>query len=39
MAPPDYREIQAVSVLLEARRRDGNYTGTIFRADEITLAH
>ncbi len=32
MAPPDYREAAAVSVVLDARRAQPGYTGTIFAA-------
>ncbi len=39
-APPDYREVAAVSVLLDARREDalyGRYSGTIFTASDVTV--
>ena len=35
MAAPDYREAEAVSVVLDARRTDIHYAGTIFRAGDV----
>ena len=35
MRPPEYREIEAVSVLLEARRNMIGYSGTIIKAELV----
>jgi hypothetical protein len=37
MAPPDYREAEAVSVLLDSKQNNPKYAGTIFAAAEVTL--
>ena len=40
-APPDYREPEAVSVLLDSRKLDaafGRYHGTVFPAREVRPA-
>lgn len=36
MAPPDYTEPAAVSVVLDARSEDGRYAGTIMDAALVT---
>jgi len=35
LRPPDFREVDAVSVVLDSRRHDLSYAGTIFAADGI----
>ena len=36
MAPPDYRDAEVVSVVLDAKRVQPNYSGTIFPAELVT---
>lgn len=36
MEPPDYREVLSVSVILDSRRDNDNYSGTIFSAKKVT---
>jgi len=36
MAPPDYSSAQAVSVVLDARRGKPGYTGTMFKASDVS---
>lgn len=36
MAPPDYCEVDAVSVVLDSERTRLGYAGTIFRAADVT---
>ncbi len=38
MAPPDYREIAAVSVLLDGKAGKPGYSGTIYGADKVRHA-
>ncbi len=38
MAPPDWNNPKAVSVFLDARRNDYNYSGTIFPAEQVKPA-
>lgn len=38
MAPPDYRAIEAVSVVLDDRRHLPGYRGTIFAASDVRAA-
>lgn len=35
MAPPEFKQPAAVSIALDDRRNEPNYTGTVFRAEEI----
>jgi hypothetical protein len=35
MSPPDFRTIAAVSVVLDSRRADPRYTGTIVPANQV----
>ena len=38
MAPPDYREVEAVSVVLDGiRDRWPNYTGSTFPVDKVSV--
>ncbi len=39
MAPPTYSTPEAVSVVLDARRGDPRYTGSIFSASDVTPRH
>lgn len=38
MAPPNYTEAFAVSVMLDAKQNKPGYAGTIFASAEVTLA-
>lgn len=38
LAPPDYRAVAAVSVVLDSCRLVPNYAGTIFLASDVTPA-
>jgi hypothetical protein len=38
MAPPSYSEVASVSVILESKKNDPKYTGSIFSAQDITEA-
>lgn len=35
MAAPDYREAEAVSVVLDSKRKQAGYSGTMFRPAEL----
>ena len=37
LAAPDYREAEAVSVVLDAKRQQPGYVGTIFPAAAVAL--
>ena len=37
MAPPDYATVAAVSVKLDGRELDHNYTGTILPVEQVTI--
>lgn len=39
MAPPSYDTIAAVSVVLDCRRDDPGYTGSVFAAEQVTPVH
>jgi hypothetical protein len=36
MAPPTYSEVASVSVALESRQNEPGYSGTIFKAEDIS---
>lgn len=36
MGPPDFATVHAVSVVLDSRRPDPRYTGTILPAEHVT---
>ncbi len=37
MAPPDYKEAEAVSVYLDSKCNDSKYVGSIFWAKDVSL--